>query len=126
TLEGVEDSLNLLRRAVDLDPTYAAAHSFLAVYLNQRMINFISPNPEADVLEALTAASKALELAPRDPEVLQNVGLVYFNSGQYEQAVTALKRAVQIAPFNFVAWGYIGLAHAWSGDAAAVSEGEKI
>ena len=75
--EGVEDALNLLRRAVELDPEYAAARAFLALYLIQRVVNFISPNPIADVGEALDAATKAIELAPRDPEVLTNVGLVY-------------------------------------------------
>ena len=90
------------------------------------MVNFISPDPQADVMEALAAGSKAMDLAPRDPEVLANVGLVYFNSGQYESAVAALKRAVQIAPFNLVAWGYLGLAYAWTGDEAEVAEGRKI
>ena len=126
TPEGVEDALNLLRRAVELDPSYAAAHAFLALYLIQRVVNFISPDPQADVMEALAAGSKAMDLAPRDPEVLANVGLVYFNSGQYESAVAALKRAVQIAPFNLVAWGYLGLAYAWTGDDAEVAEGRKI
>jgi non-specific serine/threonine protein kinase len=126
TPEGVEDALNLLRRAVQLDPSYAAARAFLALYLIQRTVNFISPNPEADMREALAAASTAIELAPRDPEVLENVGLVYFNTGQYENAVATLKRAVQIAPFNLVAWGYLGLSHAWSGEEDEVEEGRKI
>jgi TolB-like protein/predicted Ser/Thr protein kinase len=126
TPDGVEDALNLLRRAVELDPQYAAAHAFLALYLVQRVVNFISPNPVSDVGESLAAASKAIDLAPRDPEVLANVGLVYFNSGQYENAVPVLTRAVQIAPFNLVAWGYLGLSHAWTGDDDAVEEGRKI
>jgi predicted Zn-dependent protease len=58
--------------------------------------------------------------------VLENVGLVYFNTGQYENAVATLKRAVQIAPFNLVAWGYLGLSHAWSGEEDEVEEGRKI
>src|SRR5262249_15008932 len=49
TIDGVEESLNLLRRAVALDPQYAAAHAFLALYLVQRVVNFISPNPVADI-----------------------------------------------------------------------------
>jgi serine/threonine protein kinase len=126
TLEGVEDSLNLLRRAVQMDPGYAAARAFLGLYLIQRVVNFMSPNPSADVAEALAAAEAAIDLAPRDPEVLENAGLVYFNSGHYEDSVRALTRAVEIAPFNLVAWGYLGCAHAWTGEDRDVVEGEKI
>jgi serine/threonine protein kinase/tetratricopeptide (TPR) repeat protein len=126
TVEGVAAALDLLRRAVKLDPGYAAARAFLGLYLIQRFVNFISPNPAADVAEALAAAEAAVGLAPRDPEVLENAGLVRFNAGRYEEAVRALQRAVEIAPFNLVAWGYLGLAHVWSGEDAQAAEGEKI
>lgn len=126
TVEGVEDALNLLRRAVSIDPNYAAARAFLGLYLIQRVVQFISPHPMADVAEALESAERAIDLAPRDPEVLENAGLVYFNSGRYEDSVLALTRAVEIAPFNLVAWGYLGCAHAWTGDDAKVVEGERI
>ena len=126
TVEGVTDALNLLRRAVELDPNYAAARAFLGLYLIQRVVQFISPEPQKDVAEALEAAERAIDLAPRDPEVLENAGLVYFNSGHYQNAVSALTRAVEIAPFNLVAWGYLGLSHVWSGDDARAVEGVKI
>ena len=126
TADGVEDALNLLRRAVALDPNYAAARAFLGLYLLQRMVNFISPDPLKDATEALESAERAIDLAPRDPEVLENAGLVYFNTGHYENAVSALTRAVEIAPFNLVAWGYLALAHGWTGDDLLVREGQKI
>ncbi len=53
TVEGVEDALNLLRRAVEIDPHYAAARAFLGLYLIQRVVQFISPSPMADGAEAL-------------------------------------------------------------------------
>lgn len=126
TLDGVNDALNLLRRAVELDPTYAAARAFLGLYLIQRVVQFISPEPAKDVAEALESAERAIDLAPRDPEVLENAGLVYFNSGQYQNAVAALTRAVDIAPFNLVAWGYLACAHVWSGDDNKAHEGLGI
>jgi serine/threonine protein kinase len=126
TVEGVTDALNLLRRAVELDPKYAAARAFLGLYLIQRVVQFISPEPQKDVAEALEAAERAIDLAPRDPEVLENAGLVYFNSGHYQNAVSALTRAVEIAPFNLVAWGYLGLSHVWSGDDKRAVEGLRI
>jgi len=126
TPEGVHESLNLLRRAVELDPGYAAAHSFLSIYVAQRVVNFISPTPEADIAESFAAGAKALELAPRDPEVLQNVGLIHFNLGRYEDSVAILTRAVKVAPFNLVAWGYLACAHSWSGGKSEVEEGLRI
>jgi serine/threonine protein kinase/tetratricopeptide (TPR) repeat protein len=126
SVEGVEDALNLLRRAVAIDPSYAAARAFLGLYLIQRVVQYISPNPMADVAEALASAERAIDLAPRDPEVLENAGLVYFNSGRYEDSVAALTRAVEIAPFNLVAWGYLACAHSWTGDDAKVVEGAGI
>jgi len=124
--EGVHESLNLLRRAVELDPGYAAAHSFLSLYVTQRVVNFISPQPEADIAESFAAGAKALDLAPRDPEVLQNVGLIHFNLGRYEESVAILSRAVKVAPFNLVAWGYLACAHSWSGGRSEVEEGLRI
>jgi len=34
---GISDSLNLLRRAVELDPHYANAHAFLGLYLIEKV-----------------------------------------------------------------------------------------
>ena len=45
---------------------------------------------------------------------------------RYEKSVQVLRRAVKIAPFNLVAWGYLGLALGWGGDGAEIEEGERI
>ena len=104
---GVQESLDLLRRAVRMEPTCAAAHGFLAFYLNQRVMGFISPNREADRAEGLAAADRAYELGPGDAEVLEIVGMVWLCTSQPERAETALRRAVKLAPLNLVAWGYL-------------------
>jgi serine/threonine protein kinase/tetratricopeptide (TPR) repeat protein len=105
---GIGDSLNLLRRAVELDPGYANAHAFLGLYLIEKVALILSERPEQDRAEAQAAVDRAFELAPNDTEVLENAGLVWCHCGKWEQAVQALRRAVQISPFNLVAWGYLG------------------
>ena len=125
-LEGVTDALNLLRRAVEIDPNYAAAHAYLGLYQIQRVVGFISNDPQQDAMEAVSSVERAVELAPRDPEVLENAGLVWFNCGFPDKAVQALKRSVEIAPYNLVAWGYLGCAYAWAGTERQVSEADKI
>ena len=122
----IDDALNLLRRAISIEPEYAVAHAFLGFTLTQRLINFSSPDPSKDFAEALASVDHALQLAPGDPEVLENAGLVLFNCFQAERAIGVLRRAVEVASFNLVAWGYLGLCLGWTGDGDAVAEGRVI
>lgn len=124
--EGVEDAMNLLRRAVSLDPGYAAAHAFLGLYLIQRVVNAFSEDLEKDRAEALAAVKRATELAPREPTVLENAGLVWFNCGEHEKSVQTLRRCVTLAPFDLVAWGYLGLSLGWAGDLDEAHEAVRI
>lgn len=123
---GIGESLDLLRRAIQLDPGYANAYAFLALYLIERVVLVMTDRPEEDRAEANAAANKAVELAPQDAEVLENAGLVWLHCREYDQSIEALRRAVQIAPFNLVAWGYLGLALGWGGKERDASEAEKI
>jgi serine/threonine protein kinase/tetratricopeptide (TPR) repeat protein len=125
-VDGVQESLDLLRRAVQMDPKYAPAHAHLGFYLNERVMVFISPDREADRAECKAAADRAFELAPGDPEVLECVGLTWFCTGQHQKAVPALRRAVEIAPLNLVAWGYLAMTLGWGGDEREVAEAQEI
>jgi non-specific serine/threonine protein kinase len=124
--EGVDEALQLLRRAVLVDPRYAAAHAALGTYLIQRVVNACTDQPETEKAEALAAAERAVELAPNDPTVLEYAGLVWHDTGRHEKAVAAERRCVKIAPFNLVAWGYLAFALGWAGDASGVDEGQRI
>ena len=124
---GISDSLNLLRRAVELDPNYANAHAFLGLYLIEKVALILSEHPEEDRAEAQAAVDRAVELAPNDTEVLENAGLVWCHCGMWEQAVQALRRAVQISPFNLVAWGYLGFVLGCGGQKTKeATEGDRI
>eukprot|EP00826_Nyctotherus_ovalis_P059977 TRINITY_DN8387_c0_g1_i5.p1 TRINITY_DN8387_c0_g1~~TRINITY_DN8387_c0_g1_i5.p1 ORF type:complete len:242 (-),score=81.39 TRINITY_DN8387_c0_g1_i5:63-788(-) len=48
--------------------------------------------------DALTSFKKAVELAPKDAEVLNNVGSVYFEEGQYELAAEQYLKALEEKP----------------------------
>jgi serine/threonine protein kinase/Flp pilus assembly protein TadD len=124
---GIGDSLNLLRRAVELDPDYANAHAFLGLYLIEKVALIMSENPEQDRVEAQAAVDRASELAPNDTEVLENAGLVWCHCGKWEQSVQALRRAVRISPFNLVAWGYLGFVLGSGGQKVKdANEGDRI
>jgi serine/threonine protein kinase/Flp pilus assembly protein TadD len=123
---GIGEALELLRRAIELDPEYANAYAFLALYLIERVVLMLTDRPDEDRAEANNAANKAMELAPQDAEVLENVGLVWLHCGEYNKSVEALRRAVGVAPFNLVAWGYLGLALGWGGKERDALEAQKI
>ncbi|MGA2979317.1 MAG: protein kinase [Terriglobales bacterium] len=124
---GIGDSLNLLRRALELDPNYANAHAFLGLYLIERVALILSEHPEEDRAEAQAAVDRAFELAPNDTEVLENAGLVWCHCGMWERSVQALRRAVKISPFNLVAWGYLGFVLGCGGQQTKnATEGDRI
>jgi TolB-like protein/tRNA A-37 threonylcarbamoyl transferase component Bud32 len=126
SFEGLDEALAQARRAVELDPSHAAAHAFLGLYLIQRVIHMLTPRIEEERQEALRAAERAVELAPRDARALENAGLVFYHCSLHERSLGALRRAVGIAPFNLVAWGYLALSLGIAGDEGEVAEARRI
>src|SRR5947209_4356190 len=72
---GIEEALRLLHTAVAIDPEYAVAQAYLALYQIETVVNCLAPDPNALRQSGYDAAQKALELAPSDPEVLEVTGL---------------------------------------------------
>ena len=123
---GVVESIGLLQRAMALDPDYATPHAYLASYLTQTVLHGVSPDPDGASAAALDLAERACALAPNDPEVLENCSLVWLLNRQYERAVQCARRAVQVTPFDLVAWGYLGLAYSTAGSDAEVREAHRF
>jgi len=48
--------------------------------------------------QAILHYQKALTINPNNEKVYNNLGTVYFKSGQYEKAVQNLEKAIQINP----------------------------
>ncbi len=124
--ESVSDALALVQKAVKLDPDYAGAHAALASILMQGVINGASGTPAEDRVRALAAVESAAELAPGDPMVLRTLGNVWSNCGEHAKAVRALRRAVDMAPFDFHSWGRLARTLAYGGDGAELREGLEI
>jgi tetratricopeptide (TPR) repeat protein len=85
----MRDAERLLRQVIALDPGHAHAHNALGYSLadrNQRLP------------EALALIARALEIAPKDPFILDSMGWVKFRMGQFKDAVDYLQRAYAIRP----------------------------
>jgi len=120
------EALAWARQAVELDPGYAGGHAALASILMQRVISGFSESPEDDRAAALSAVERAAALAPDDPMVLRTMGNVWSNCGEHAKAVRALRRAVEVAPFDFHSWGRLARTLAYGGGEEELSEGHAI
>jgi tetratricopeptide (TPR) repeat protein len=79
----------LLRQVIELDAGYAHAYNALGYSLadrNQRLP------------EALALITRALEISPQDPFILDSMGWVKFRMGQFKEAVDYLERAYARRP----------------------------
>jgi len=121
-----DEALRLAREAVAIDEGYAGAHACLASTLMQRVLNGFCEDPAEERAAAIAAVERAGDLAPDDPTVLRTLGNVWSNCGEHGKAVRMLRRAVQIAPFDFHCWGRLGRTLAYGGNDDELREGHAI
>jgi TolB-like protein/Tfp pilus assembly protein PilF len=93
------------KRAIELNPNYAAVHAVLSDWL------FITGRQQ----EAMAENQLAVELDPLSASLNFNFGQKLLWNGNHERAIEQLKKALEFDP-DF-AWTYIGLAqaYAWRG-----------
>lgn len=111
-----DDCVTLLKKAVELDPNHAVAHSALCFFLRSSVVNGYSSSPEADMLAASEAYKKGLSLEPEDPVNLKWLGMSALYGGEFSNAIHLLKRSLDGFPNDGAAIMHLGLAAAFVGD----------
>jgi len=98
----LEEAERLLRRAIQLDPSYALAHSRLAFVLGtaKRMD------------EAIEALRTALALDPLSPRLMSQCAHYSMVAQRYVEAVDQARRALELDDENDSAWWTIWFSHA--------------
>ena len=111
-----DTGINLLKRAIELDPGYARAHCLLA-YLFASRVLLGTMNYERGISESLTLAQRAIDLDPEDPWGHLAAGYVFTFARRTGPAVEELNEALQRNPSFALArvilaltYGYAGLA----------------
>ncbi len=83
-------AIDLIRRAITLNPSVPSYHSNLGEALRQ---SGMLPDAEASL-------RRALQLNPQFPDALTNLSIVLMQTGRAEEAVAAARQVVTLAPSN--------------------------
>jgi TolB-like protein/Tfp pilus assembly protein PilF len=86
-----------LRRALELNPNYALAHSYYGAFL------VATGNFEAGI----AAAKKAQELDPLSTETNSFLGVCFYAARRYDEALAPLRRTIELAPTYWFARMYL-------------------
>ena len=112
-----------LRRAIELEPDYAAAQAWYAYWHVFLVGQGWTDAPDRDMAEAGRLADRAVQLDPFDARALSMAGHVRaFLHREVFEAATLHERALSLNPNLAMAWALSAITHAYMGD---VDEAER-
>jgi adenylate cyclase len=117
TVAGSDEALRLLRRAFDLDPTYALAAAMTARCYAYRGAQGWAADPNEEANEAVRLAHAALDADSDDPEVLHLAGFTLaYVGGDNQSGSLLIGRSLSINPNSAEAWSASGHIRGWMSD----------
>jgi TolB-like protein len=117
TKERTFAALELLDRAIEIDPNYGPALSWAAVCHWQCVTDGWTEQAEITRSEAIDQARRALEATQNDPGVLANVSFILANFGEDIGAMIGLvDRALALNPSFARGWNVSGLLRLYAGE----------
>ena len=116
----------LFRRAIALDPNYAAAYSGLAETYHLATVMGWAESPSETLGRAQELANKALSLDESDVRAHIILGRVHVFHQQYEQAKTEMDRAIAVNPNDAHGLGGRGNILMWLGQTDAAIEALEL
>jgi TolB-like protein len=114
--EATRRALELLQRAMDIDPDYGVAVGLAAWCHGQLVMYNGSDAPARERACALRLAQRAAILDNDDPLVLTARSAVYTMAGQFAAADALLARALRLDPTSAWAWGRSGWLNSYLGN----------
>jgi class 3 adenylate cyclase/TolB-like protein/Tfp pilus assembly protein PilF len=116
----------LIAKAIELDPNYAAAHALLADALYSQAILGWTESAERELSRGADEARKAISLAPNEPDGYRALGRILLARAQYDQAQNALKRAIAMNPSDATALATWGAVQSFSGEIAGAIDSLQL
>ena len=106
----------LITKAIELDPNYAAARALFADALSSLALLGWSEFPDRELSRGAAEAQKAIALAPSEPDGYRALGRILVVRAEYDEAQNALKRAIEINPSDANALAAWGVVQSFSGE----------
>jgi adenylate cyclase len=107
--EANDEAKRLFAAAIELDPQFAAAHSYLALSIFSGVFNALGDPPQA-ILLSRDAALRALAIDEKDAVAHFVLGRVSTQLGDHSAAITELETAIRLNPS--LAQAHYGLGNA--------------
>lgn len=114
TKRSLEYAIQLFERAIELDPRYAAAYAACSSAYGQMYQYFSRDDKYRNRAQELSF--KALMYDSNLPEAYTAMGLSYFVWGKLEEASASSRKAIELAPDDFVAHWTLGRIHFTNGE----------
>ena len=112
----VTKSIDLLIKAIELDPELALAHAYLTMMYSLASVYNLNIGEKNLSDKAIDSLNRALELDSRDATVLGFAGCALCDLRQHQRGVDLLEKAVQLDPSNAQARAALGAGLIAAGD----------
>ena len=123
TKEGIDRALGFLRRAIEIEPGYAAALAQAAFCYSFLRVNQWMADEDGETAEGVRLAKEAIVADREEPTALVNAGYaLWFLGRDADAAISALDRAAELNPNSAIACGVGGNVHAWAGNSTIAIE----
>jgi tetratricopeptide (TPR) repeat protein len=94
-----ERSVNLFKKAIELNPDYADAYNYLGYMYADKGINLD---------ESLKLIEKAISYEPNNGAFIDSLGWIYYKLGKYDKALVELQKAVDLIKDDAVVFEHLG------------------
>jgi DNA-binding SARP family transcriptional activator/TolB-like protein len=110
------EALQLFRRAIQLDPTFARAYAGLSFTHFQNVFLELTPDRQAQIDRAMESAAQSLAADERDPAAHWAMGRAHWLRGERRESLAELEQSIDLSP-NFALGHYtLGFVEAQAGD----------
>ncbi|QPF85787.1 tetratricopeptide repeat protein [Bradyrhizobium genosp. L] len=116
TKNDFETAIALFKEAIELDPALSIARAYLALIQIQAIQFGWVPGTRETWAASVALAESSVRLDPRSSFAFSLLAYLHAMQGHYEAAMDAIKRAIELNPYDMGARGVLGICHMVIGD----------